>query len=115
LKYVLPQHGTASGAVCKHVKRWVKQFSKEDLEFYALHFPKEPWKKLADICHFHPKQVCVMLKVNLKGFRYYWKGSNFNPLCIYSQPCTVDSSYIDDNFQDCQKILIAKSVRNAYI
>lgn len=50
-----PSHGTASGAVCKHVKRWVKRFTKEELEFYALHFPKEPWKKLADICHFHPK------------------------------------------------------------
>lgn len=50
-----PMHGTASGAVCKHVQRWVKRFTKEELEFYALHFPKEPWKKLADICHFHPK------------------------------------------------------------
>lgn len=51
-----PVHGTASGAVCKHVQRWVKRFTKEDLEFYALHFPKEPWKKLSDICHFHPKK-----------------------------------------------------------
>ncbi|KAH3736540.1 uncharacterized protein LOC127850969 [Dreissena polymorpha] len=51
-----PLHGTASGAICKHVRSWVKHFTKDELEFYALHFPKDPWTKLADICHFHPKQ-----------------------------------------------------------
>ncbi|XP_076447740.1 uncharacterized protein LOC143284693 [Babylonia areolata] len=50
-----PPIGSASGAVCKHVARWVQGFTKEELEFYALHLPKEPWKKLADICHFHPE------------------------------------------------------------
>lgn len=49
-----PLHGTASSSVCKYVQRWVRKFTKEELEFYALFFPKEPWKKLADICHFNP-------------------------------------------------------------
>ncbi|WAR31528.1 hypothetical protein MAR_034070 [Mya arenaria] len=32
------------------------RFTAEELEFYAIHFPKDPWKKLADIVHFHPKE-----------------------------------------------------------
>lgn len=49
-------YGSASGAVCKHIRRWVQRFTAKELEFYAIHFPKEPWKKLADICHFHPQK-----------------------------------------------------------
>ena len=52
-----PSRGSASGAVCKHIRRWVRKLTEEQLEFYALHFPTEPWKKLADICHFNPKKV----------------------------------------------------------
>ncbi|KAJ8319834.1 hypothetical protein KUTeg_001421 [Tegillarca granosa] len=48
--------GSANGAVIKHVKRWVRSLTKAELEFFALHFPKEPWKKLADICHFNPEK-----------------------------------------------------------
>jgi hypothetical protein len=29
--------------------------TKDNLEFFALHMPTEPWKKLADIVHFNPK------------------------------------------------------------
>ncbi|XP_069106344.1 uncharacterized protein [Argopecten irradians] len=49
-------YGTASGAVCKHIRRWVRTFTKEELEFYSLYFPKQPWQKLADLCHFHPEK-----------------------------------------------------------
>ncbi|XP_067674466.1 uncharacterized protein [Haliotis asinina] len=55
LNAIKPPQGSASGAVCKHVQAWVRTFTKEELEFYALHYPKDPWKKLADICHFNPK------------------------------------------------------------
>lgn len=55
--YFILQYGSASGAVCKHIRRWVQRFTAKELEFYAIHFPKEPWKKLADICHFHPQKV----------------------------------------------------------
>lgn len=56
-----PSVGSASGAVCKHVARWVRGFTKEELEFCALHLPKEPWKKLADICHFNPEKDFLVL------------------------------------------------------
>nr|KAG5704322.1 hypothetical protein BaRGS_012631 [Batillaria attramentaria] len=51
-----PPVGSASGSVCKHIAHWAQGFTTEELEFYALHLPKEPWKKLADICHFHPQK-----------------------------------------------------------
>ncbi|KAK7101600.1 uncharacterized protein [Littorina saxatilis] len=55
LNALKPPMGSASGSVCKQVAHWVKGFTKDELEFYALHLPKEPWMKLADICHFNPK------------------------------------------------------------
>ena len=51
------QYGSASGAICKRITKWVRKFSKEELEFFALHYPTEPWKRLADICHFNPNKV----------------------------------------------------------
>lgn len=56
LNALKPKFGSANGTVVKHVKRWVRSLTKEELEFFALHFPKEPWKKLADICHFNPEK-----------------------------------------------------------
>ncbi|KAK3576583.1 hypothetical protein CHS0354_011259 [Potamilus streckersoni] len=56
LNAIKPPFGSASGAVCKHVRSWVRTLSKEELEFYALHFPTGGWKKLADICHINPKK-----------------------------------------------------------
>lgn len=26
------------------------------MQFFALHFPVDPWKKLADLCHLHPEK-----------------------------------------------------------
>lgn len=71
LKFIKPKVGSASGAVCKHIRRWVKELSKDDLEFYALHFPTEPWRKLADICHFNPEKDFP----NLPWFLKYCFGS----------------------------------------
>ena len=45
-----------SGALINHIKAWLKTIPAERLEFYALHFPTEPWKKLADICHLNPEK-----------------------------------------------------------
>ncbi|XP_069142334.1 uncharacterized protein [Argopecten irradians] len=53
--------GSATGSVSKAVKKWVQTLTADELEFYALHFPTEPWKKLADICHFNPKKDFHML------------------------------------------------------
>ena len=61
ISFLLKQTGSASGAICKRLRKWTKTFSAEELEFYALHYPAEPWKKLADICHFKPKRVSLPL------------------------------------------------------
>ena len=47
-------HGTCSGALQKHVKRYVRTFKESQLEFFALQLPTEPWKKLANIIHLNP-------------------------------------------------------------
>lgn len=54
MKNVKPKHGSASAWVRRQIRQWVRALSKEDLESYALHFPKKHWRKLADICHLHP-------------------------------------------------------------
>lgn len=33
---------------------WLKKIPFKRLQFFALHFPTDPWKKLADILHLHP-------------------------------------------------------------
>nr|XP_006823148.1 PREDICTED: uncharacterized protein LOC100371489 [Saccoglossus kowalevskii] len=56
LNSVKPKHGSVSGAVARHVRRWVRTLPADQLEFYALHLPKEPWRRLADVCHFNPEK-----------------------------------------------------------
>lgn len=46
--------GSASGAIARHIQRWTRTLTQQELEYFALHMPTEPWKKLADIVHFHP-------------------------------------------------------------
>lgn len=53
LKLLKPNFGSASGAVSKHIRRWIKKFTAEDFEFFALFMPTENWKKLANIVHFN--------------------------------------------------------------
>ncbi|ELR17586.1 Ubox domain containing protein [Acanthamoeba castellanii str. Neff] len=45
---------SVSGALAKRVKKWTLSLSKENLDFYALQLPKEPWQELADLVHLHP-------------------------------------------------------------
>ncbi|CAF3653335.1 unnamed protein product [Rotaria socialis] len=56
LNKLKPTSGSASGAVARHIQRWTKTLTKQELEYFALHMPTEPWKKLADIVHFHPEK-----------------------------------------------------------
>lgn len=65
------QHGTASGAVCKRIAAWVRDYTRDELEFFALHMPTAPWKKLADICHFNPKKVLITFRMALYDDREY--------------------------------------------
>eukprot|EP01090_Pellita_catalonica_P017627 TRINITY_DN5360_c0_g1_i1.p1 TRINITY_DN5360_c0_g1~~TRINITY_DN5360_c0_g1_i1.p1 ORF type:complete len:447 (-),score=59.53 TRINITY_DN5360_c0_g1_i1:30-1370(-) len=46
--------GSLTGSLARFLRRWVGTHSKEDLEFFALSFPKEPWCELADLIHIHP-------------------------------------------------------------
>ena len=48
--------GSLSGAVARQIQRWTITIPKDELEFYALHYPKEPWKAVADLCHLNPKK-----------------------------------------------------------
>ncbi|UJR17801.1 hypothetical protein I4U23_004700 [Adineta vaga] len=46
--------GSASGAIARHITRWSRTLTQQELEYFALHMPTEPWRKLADIVHFNP-------------------------------------------------------------
>jgi hypothetical protein len=54
LNKLKPSNGSASGAVARHIQRWTRTLTQQELEYFALHMPTEPWKKLADIVHFNP-------------------------------------------------------------
>jgi hypothetical protein len=54
LNKLKPSNGSASGAVARHIQRWTRTLTPQELEYFALHMPTEPWKKLADIVHFNP-------------------------------------------------------------
>ncbi|CAF2138561.1 unnamed protein product [Rotaria magnacalcarata] len=48
--------GSVSGAVARHIQRWTRTLTRQELEYFALHMPTESWKKLADIVHFNPSK-----------------------------------------------------------
>ena len=56
LNKLKPSNGSASGAVARHIQRWTRTLTTRELEYFALHMPTEPWKKLADIVHFNPSK-----------------------------------------------------------
>jgi len=43
--------GSLSGALAKHVRAWVRTIPAEQLAFFALAMPAEPWRQLADLVH----------------------------------------------------------------
>jgi len=46
--------GSLTKSVVKHAKMWVRKIPAEQLVFYALALPKEPWKQLANLLHLAP-------------------------------------------------------------
>ncbi|RNA31791.1 Ubox domain containing, partial [Brachionus plicatilis] len=56
LEALKPKAGSFSGAMAKKFKRWVRKLEAKDFEFFALCLPTEPWKKLADLCHFNSEK-----------------------------------------------------------
>lgn len=51
-----PVTGSLSGALTRHIRRWISTLTKEELQFFAVHLPKKPWTELADLLHPHPKK-----------------------------------------------------------
>ncbi|CAF3735633.1 unnamed protein product, partial [Rotaria sordida] len=48
--------GSVSGAMVRHIQRWTRTLTRQELEYFALHMPTEPWRKLANIIHFNPSK-----------------------------------------------------------
>ncbi len=46
--------GSLSGALARHVRRWMRAVPEAQLTYYALTLPKEPWQQLADLVHPTP-------------------------------------------------------------
>uniref|UniRef100_A0A6U6KJM2 VWFA domain-containing protein n=1 Tax=Odontella aurita TaxID=265563 RepID=A0A6U6KJM2_9STRA len=56
----LIQSASVSGALARKVRRWAKTSLPSDfLEFVMLALPVDPWKILADLVHFQPKDFSV--------------------------------------------------------
>lgn len=65
--------GACSGALARHIKRWVRKFDESQLEFFALCLPTDPWRKLANVLHLNPE----------KDFP---KAQWFLPFCFGAEP-----------------------------
>ena len=46
--------GSLTKAVVRHARRWVRRLTAEQLVFYALTLPREPWQALANLLHLAP-------------------------------------------------------------
>jgi len=46
--------GSVSGALSKHIRRWLSTIPSDKLEFFALNLPKGPWTEIADLVHANP-------------------------------------------------------------
>ena len=57
--YAEAQVTTVNGALIKRLRRWAGTIPMEHLQFFALQMPKEPWRELADVCHFSPKDFAL--------------------------------------------------------
>eukprot|EP01125_Pyxidicula_operculata_P021810 TRINITY_DN865_c3_g1_i1.p1 TRINITY_DN865_c3_g1~~TRINITY_DN865_c3_g1_i1.p1 ORF type:complete len:728 (+),score=208.85 TRINITY_DN865_c3_g1_i1:36-2219(+) len=45
---------SVSGSLSKKIRSWIKTIPAEELNFFALQMPKEPWQELSDVIHLHP-------------------------------------------------------------
>jgi len=54
LKVEMLPSGSVSGALASRIRRWCGTISEENLSFFALNMPRQPWKDLADLIHLKP-------------------------------------------------------------
>jgi hypothetical protein len=57
--------GSASGAVARHIQRWTRTLTQRELEYFALHMPTEPWRKLAVL------SILILAKISLSYHGFY--------------------------------------------
>jgi hypothetical protein len=53
------QKTSVTGALAKRIREWIKTIDENQLNFFALQMPKEPWRELADMVHPNPKDFSV--------------------------------------------------------
>lgn len=46
--------GSLSGALASRIRRWCGTITEDNLSFFALNMPRQPWKDLADLIHLSP-------------------------------------------------------------
>jgi hypothetical protein len=51
LKAEMLPAGSVSGALAVRLRKWCGTISEENLSFFALNMPRQPWKDLADLIH----------------------------------------------------------------
>lgn len=54
LKVEMLPIGSLSGALAARIRKWCGTISEENLAFFALNMPRQPWKDLADLIHLKP-------------------------------------------------------------
>jgi len=54
LKVEMLPSGGLSGALAARIRHWCGTISEENLSFFALNMPRQPWKDLADLVHLKP-------------------------------------------------------------
>lgn len=58
-EFVDAQISSVNGALAKRLRRWVGTIPAAHLQFFALQMPVQPWRELADVCHFSPKDFAL--------------------------------------------------------
>lgn len=59
LKVEMLPTGSLSGALSQRIRRWCGTISEENLSFFALNMPKQPWVDLADLIHLKPSDFAL--------------------------------------------------------
>eukprot|EP00800_Vazella_pourtalesii_P004862 TRINITY_DN15629_c0_g1_i1.p1 TRINITY_DN15629_c0_g1~~TRINITY_DN15629_c0_g1_i1.p1 ORF type:complete len:581 (+),score=124.63 TRINITY_DN15629_c0_g1_i1:210-1745(+) len=93
----IPKVGSVSGALVRHVNKWVSTIPEEDMEFFALFMPKEPWKKLADILHLHPQKH----QPQCPWFLPFCYGKDAPPNTLVAQCANMTSENVSELVMGC--------------
>lgn len=65
------QATSVSGALARHVRAWIRSVPRENLEFFALQMPREPWQELADLVHCKASDFQLPWFLDVYAFRSF--------------------------------------------